>query len=294
MSMIRTAFALALSLFVAAVAKPAVAAPADSDAQAALKEIKDAFGLVPGFIKAFPEEGLAPAWSEMKGLQMGKTVLSGKEKELVGLAVAAQIPCRYCIYAHTEFAKLNGASEREIGEALLMAALTRQFSTVLNGLAVDEAGFRADLEKAMAYAGQKHEAAPVAVTDAASARRDITNTFGFVPGFINAIPDGALAGAWLGMKRVQLNPGTALTGKVKELIGLGVAAQVPCHYCIAAHTMFAKANGATEAELKEAVGMAALTRHFSTVLNGTQIDEAQFRRDIDQVVRNARAKMASR
>ena len=30
------------------------------------------------------------------------SALSGKAKELIGLAVAAQVPCQYCIYAHTE------------------------------------------------------------------------------------------------------------------------------------------------------------------------------------------------
>jgi AhpD family alkylhydroperoxidase len=51
----------------------------------------------------------------MKTLQLNPgTALSGKVKELIGLAVAAQVPCRYCTYAHTEFARLDGASEREI------------------------------------------------------------------------------------------------------------------------------------------------------------------------------------
>ena len=61
----------------------------------------------------------------MKTLQLNPhTALPGRTKELVGLGVAAQIPCKYCIYAHTEFAKLNGASDAEVGEAVAMAALT--------------------------------------------------------------------------------------------------------------------------------------------------------------------------
>ena len=35
---------------------------------------------------------------------------------------------------------------------------------------------------------------------------------------------------------------------------------------------FAKANGATDQEVAEAVGLAALTRHWSTVLNGSPQD----------------------
>ena len=34
--------------------------------------------------------------------------------------------------------------------------------------------------------------------------------------------------------------------------------------------------------------MAALTRHWSTVLNGSMLDEAVFRKEVDQIVTNAR------
>ena len=86
------------------------------------------------------------------------------------------------------------------------------------------------------------------------------------------------------MKGFQLNPGTQLSGKAKELIGLAVAAQIPCQYCIYFHTAAAKANGATDEEIKEAVAMAAVVRHWSTVLNGTQVDLAGFKRETDAVL----------
>jgi hypothetical protein len=35
--------------------------------------------------------------------------------------------------------------------------------------------------------------------------------------------------------------------------------------------------------------MASLTRDLSTMLNGMQVDEPQFRRDIDHVVKGAKA-----
>ena len=86
---------------------------------------------------------------------------------------------------------------------------------------------------------------------------------------------------------MQLNPHTALSGKEKELIGLAVAAQIPCTYCIYFHTQAAKLNDATEAEVGEAVAMAAITRHWSTVLNGMQADPATFRQETDTVLRLA-------
>jgi AhpD family alkylhydroperoxidase len=87
------------------------------------------------------------------------------------------------------------------------------------------------------------------------------------------------------MKNIELNPQTALQGKTKELIGLAVAAQIPCKYCISFHTAAAKLDGATDDEIKEAVAMAGLTRYFSTIVNGTLQDEAQFRREVDQAIK---------
>src|ERR1700681_776995 len=115
--------------------------------------------------------------------------------------------------------------------------------------------------------------------------RDIEQTLGSVPGFFKQMPATAIAGAWAEMKAFQLNPKTQLNGKTKELIGLAVAAQIPCQYCIYFHTAAAKANGATDEEIKEAVAMAAVVRHWSTVLNGMQVDLDGFKRDTDTVLR---------
>lgn len=127
---------------------------------------------------------------------------------------------------------------------------------------------------------------------AAATYADIEQTLGFVPGFLAAFPEIGIAGAWAEMKSVQMNPASALDGKTKELLGLAVAAQIPCHYCIYFHTVAAKANGATEAEIREAVAMAAIVRHWSTVLNGMQIDEAAFRQEVDTIMAGAAAAAA--
>lgn len=125
--------------------------------------------------------------------------------------------------------------------------------------------------------------------------RDIEQTLGFVPGFFKQFPESGIAGAWAEFKSVQLNPKTELSGKVKELIGLAVSAQVPCTYCVYFHTAAAKANGATDGEIREAVAMAAVTRHWSTVLNGMQVDLSTFKTETDTVLRLAgeKAKAAS-
>jgi AhpD family alkylhydroperoxidase len=258
-----------------------------SDAEATYKDIKKTLGVVPTFLKAFPEEGITAAWHEMKTVQMNPdTKLSPKTKELIGLAVAAQIPCQYCIYFHTQFAKLNGASDREVKEAVAMAAITRHWSTVLNGEQIDLAAFKKEVARIVEYtkSGGDHGAARE-VTDAKTAYQDMKQTLGLVPAFLKAFATSGIAAAWLELKNVQMNPETALTNQTKELIGLAVAAQVPCAYCVYFHTEFAQANGASEDEVSEAVAMAAITRHWSTVLNGTMTDEDQFKKEVDGIVK---------
>jgi AhpD family alkylhydroperoxidase len=274
-----------------------VARAAETPAAAAAKaDIQKTFGFVPQFLGKLPDSLLPGAWEEMKTLQLNPTtVLPGRTKELIGLGVAAQIPCRYCIVAHTEFAKLNGASEAEIGEAIAMSALTRHWSTFLNGTQTDETKFRAEIAKVIenvkkAGASKSPAPAPVAVVDGASAMKEATQMLnGYVPEFLREFPAEARAGAWKSFRDVQLSPATAMSGKNKELVGLAVASQVPCKFCIIAHTEFAKLNGATDAEIKEAIGMASLTRELSTMLNGMQVDEAQFKRDVDRLVKGAKA-----
>jgi AhpD family alkylhydroperoxidase len=122
---------------------------------------------------------------------------------------------------------------------------------------------------------------------ATAAYKDMEATLGMAPGFFKAFPESGIAGAWAEFKTVQLSPATKLDGKTKQLIGLAVAAQVPCAYCVYFHTAAAKANGATDEEIREAVAMAAITRHWSTVLNGMQVDMASFKSDTDTLLRLA-------
>ena len=69
-----------------------------------------------------------------------------KTRELIALAVAAQIPCAYCVYVHNKNARANGASESEVREAVATAAHVRHWSTVLNGMAYDFDAFKAEVD----------------------------------------------------------------------------------------------------------------------------------------------------
>jgi AhpD family alkylhydroperoxidase len=260
-------------------------------AQAARADIEKTLGFVPGFFKAFPEIALPGVWEEMKGLQLNpNTALPGRAKELIGLAVAAQVPCKYCIYAHVEFAQLNGASQAELGEAVAVGGMERHWSAYFYGLQLDEAKFRSEIAKIVENAKKPAKPGPeIKVVDAKTALQDIEKTLGFVPEFLRKIPEAALPGAWRELKEVKLNPSTQNSGKVKALISLAVASQVPSRPCIIADTEFAKLAGATDREIAEAVGMAAITRNMSTLLNGQQVDDRTFRADVDRLVAGVKA-----
>jgi AhpD family alkylhydroperoxidase len=102
---------------------------------------------VPEFMKKiYPEQGLEAAVQDMMILQGKDAALAAKERELIGLGVAAQIPCEYCIYFHTRAAKHFGASDAEIREAIAQAAQVRKWSTMLNGSMYDPQAFREEVD----------------------------------------------------------------------------------------------------------------------------------------------------
>lgn len=146
----RLAIAATFAAFVGGVslpsALPASAGDAGSSAATTYAEIEQTLGGVPDFVRRFPKAGIAGAWAELRDLEFSdQTALSPKVKSLISLAVAAQIPCHYCVWADTQGARRAGATEDEIAEAVAMSAITRHWSTVFNGLQVDFDQFKKDL-----------------------------------------------------------------------------------------------------------------------------------------------------
>jgi AhpD family alkylhydroperoxidase len=112
------------------------------------------------------------------------------------------------------------------------------------------------------------------------ALKDIQGMFGGVPSFVQALPKSAVAGSWILERDLEMSESTALDPKTKALISLAVAAQIPCQYCIWADARSAKQYGATDEQIGEAVAMAGLTRYWSTIFNGTQIDFETFKKEM--------------
>lgn len=115
------------------------------------KEIESMMGLVPSFLKAVPDSSLELEWQLMKRVQIEAGPVPNKYRELIGLAVAAATRCRYCTFFHAEMARLNGASEAEIEDAVHFAKSTMGWSTYLNGLQLDFDQFKAEILKASEY-----------------------------------------------------------------------------------------------------------------------------------------------
>ncbi len=267
-----------------------------TEVENSIADVKQTFGFVPSFFKNLTEQGIPGAWSEVKAMRFGtNTALDVKLKSLIGLAVSTQIPCSRIAYFDERSSSAEAATRQEQLEAVLMAAITRHWSTVLSGSLMDKTEFRNEADQIMLYVKSMIEKSNGSVPNesmfladpSASSKetyKDIEATLGLVPKFFRQFPNAGLAGAWSEFKAVQLNPHTSLNGKQKELIGLAVAAQIPCEYCIYFHRKAAALNGATEIEMQEAISLAALTRHWSTIFHGPQTDLQTFQKDADQIL----------
>lgn len=286
-----------LSIALAALACPA---SVRADTASVYAEITKTAGFVPGFIKALPANLLPGVWQEVRDFEMNdKTALSSKTKDLIGLAIAAQMPSRLTVWSYGKCAKANGATEAELKEAVAMSALARHWSTFFNGMQLDEGKFRAEIGKLRenilkAASSGSPPPAPLAITDAASVLKDVQQSFGFVPEFIKRFPPEALPGAWLSMRNVEMNPQTVLPGKVKSLIGLAVSSQIPCRYCVIADTEFSKLEGATDREIAEAVAMGSMARQYITLVEGLQLDEKAYRRDWERLTKSGQPHTAQK
>ncbi len=101
---------------------------------------------VPWYFQTLPQslQSVVGTWHKFTN---SKTALDPKEKDLIALAIASQIPCEYCVYANTQFAKRDGATEEQIHEAIAVAGFTRLFSAVIQGNQTDFQKLKATINK---------------------------------------------------------------------------------------------------------------------------------------------------
>lgn len=124
---------LALAAAAAVVALPSLPASAGEDPNVRTYwNIQSYFGVVPKFFHLFPEAALPAMWKEFRDVELNpNTDLDGKTKQLIAVAVATEAGCSACIYFHSAAALANGASGKELQEAVAVAVIGGQWSKVL-------------------------------------------------------------------------------------------------------------------------------------------------------------------
>jgi AhpD family alkylhydroperoxidase len=116
------------------------------------QEIRETLGIVPGFFGGIPDDALDYEWSLFKRFELSETRIPLKYKQLLALAVHSETKCRYCTLFHTELAKMFGATDEEIQEAVHFAKHTVGWSVYLNGIRYDLDQFERELRQIQRHA----------------------------------------------------------------------------------------------------------------------------------------------
>ncbi|MFC4359477.1 carboxymuconolactone decarboxylase family protein [Halobium salinum] len=106
------------------------------DVEATRADIEETLGFVPGFWE-LNDEDLVNEWPNFKRHAFEETAIPPKYKELIGLAIAANIKCPYCQHFHKEAAKMHGATDEELKEVAFLASWTARYSAVIHGMDYD-------------------------------------------------------------------------------------------------------------------------------------------------------------
>jgi len=106
----------------------------------------NAFAAPPAFFQeTMPETEMGVILQGYKAITSDNEI-DKKTKGLIAIAVAAQIPCQYCVYANSVSLKKMGVTDAEIKEAIAMAGYIRLMSTILNGSGYDFDKFKREYD----------------------------------------------------------------------------------------------------------------------------------------------------
>lgn len=109
------------------------------------QQIKDTFGLVPGPLAVIPEDDRDAEWPTFEKYTVGESEIPPKYRELIGLAVSANIKCPYCTHFHRKAAQMHGASEAELEEAQSLSSFSTRYSTMLHASEYDIEQFKVEM-----------------------------------------------------------------------------------------------------------------------------------------------------
>jgi len=110
-------------------------------------DVEETLGMVPGFFDELSEQDLVNEWPNYKRYAFEETAIPPKYRELIGLAIAANIKCPYCQSFHLAAAKMHGATEAELAELSFLASWTARYSALIHAQNYDVDTFEAELEQ---------------------------------------------------------------------------------------------------------------------------------------------------
>jgi AhpD family alkylhydroperoxidase len=119
------------------------------------EEIEEALGFVPGYFDELNERDLVDEWPIFRRYAFEETEIPAKYRELVGLAVAANIKCPYCQLFHREAAKMHGATEAELAELEYLASWTARYSSLIHAQNYDTETFEEEFDRMAAHLEQQ-------------------------------------------------------------------------------------------------------------------------------------------
>lgn len=114
-----------------------------------LLEVEKTLGIVPTFLRELEHDAVAleHSWELLKKFVLGDSLIPARYRELMGIAVAAAVHCRFCVTFHSAAAKLFGATEEEIKEAAFLAKHTVGWSAFVDGRLADIGQLEKELSK---------------------------------------------------------------------------------------------------------------------------------------------------
>jgi len=115
------------------------------------QEMEEFAGTALGALDRVPDELVDAEWQRLRHWLFDETLIPSRYKALLGVAVAASLRCPYAARLQTELARVHGASEAELVEAVEHAALIAGWGTRLSGLEASLTDFAAEVEKVISH-----------------------------------------------------------------------------------------------------------------------------------------------
>lgn len=119
------------------------------------REIEETFGLVPGPLNSIGEADASNEWPIFRKYTVEETEIPPKYRELIGLAVAANLKCPYCAHFHHGAAQMHGATDAELEETYVLASFTARYSAMLHGMQYDLDDFKEEFAQIGAHLQQQ-------------------------------------------------------------------------------------------------------------------------------------------